>query len=221
MISTKFSPAFKIATTDETENGRVDAYHPQRMECSEICAQAVRQSSARALRAAIAHQQILRRILDAQLGEWIGVKLLDVRNSAAVRDRAFIRVQQLPQRETLHAWDDELCRALDGKADEKTLSVLLTTLLDGFPRGMVPNIRTFVEGALIVIDDHALAPEILAAAIVRIWRKNKFPPTISELLDECDRARQGATNARRVVAKMIAILDNAEEVLVATGEIRQ
>ena len=88
----------------------------------------------------LAHQQILRRILDAGLGEWIGVKLLDLRNPAAVRDRALIRVQQLPPREILHAWDDELSHALDGKADEKTLSVLLTTLLDGFPRGMVPNI---------------------------------------------------------------------------------
>lgn len=163
----------------------------------------------------LAYQQILRQILDDQLGERIGVKLLDLRDPAAVRERAFIRRKQLPQREMLHAWDDELCRALDGKADEKTLSILLTTLLDGFPRGMVPNIRTFVEGALIVIDDHALAPEILAAAIVRIWRKNKFPPTISELLDECDRARQGALNARRVVTKMLALLDNAEEVLFA------
>jgi hypothetical protein len=169
----------------------------------------------------LAHQQILRQIIDAQLGEWIGVKLLDLRNPDAARERAFLRRKQLPERATLHAWDDELCRALDGKADEKTLSVLLTTMLDGFPRGMVPNIRTFVEGALIVIDHHALAPEILAAAIVRIWRKNKFPPTISELLDECNRARQGATNARRVVAKMIALLDNAEEILGATGEIRQ
>jgi hypothetical protein len=169
----------------------------------------------------LAHQQILRRILDAGLGEWIGVKLLDLRNPAAIRDRALIRVQQLPQRETLHAWDDELSHALGGKADEKTLSVLLTTLLDGFPRGMVPNIRTFVEGALIVIDDHPLAPEILAGAIVRIWRKNRFPPTIAELLDECDRARQAATNARRVVTKMLAVLDNAEEALFAAGEIRQ
>ena len=169
----------------------------------------------------LAHQQILRRIIDAQLGEWISVKLLDVRDPAAVRERAFIRLQQLPQRQTLHAWDDELCRALDGKADEQTLSILLTTMLDGFPRGMAPNIRTYVEGALLVLGDETLAPEILAAAIVRIWRKDKFPPTISELLDERDRARQGATNARRVVAKMIALLDNAEETLSATGEIRQ
>jgi hypothetical protein len=37
------------------------------------------------------------------------------------------------------------------------------------------------------------------------------------LLDECDRARQGATNVRRVVTKMLALQDNAEEVLFATG----
>jgi hypothetical protein len=165
------------------------------------------------------HQRILRQIIDAHLGEWIGVKLLDLRDPIAVRDRALIRRQQLPERKTLHAWDDELCRALDGKADEKTLSLLLATLLDGFPRGMVPNIRTYVEGALLVIGDNALPPEILAAAIVRIWRKNKFPPTISELLDECDHARQGAINARRVVTKMLALLDNAEEAIIATGDL--
>lgn len=165
----------------------------------------------------LVHQRILRQIIDAQLGEWLGVKLLDLREPNAVRDRALIRRQQLPQREMLHTWDDELCRALDGKADEKTLSLLLATMLDGFPRGMVPNIQTYVEGALLVIGDHVLAPEILAAAIIRIWRKDRFPPTIAELFDECDHVRQGAINARRVITKMLALLDNAEEALIVTG----
>lgn len=138
-----------------------------------------------------------------------------------MREKALTRHRQLPQRETLHAWDDELCRALDGKADEHMLSVLLATMLDGFPRGMVPNVRTYVGGALLVMGDDALSPEIIAATIIRIWRKVRFPPTIAELLDEFDHARQGAVNARRVVAKMIALLDNAEEILIATGDIDQ
>jgi hypothetical protein len=167
------------------------------------------------------HQRILRQIIDAQLGEWLCVKLLDSREPNAVREKALIRRQQLPERATLHAWDDELCGALDGKADERTLSLLLATMLDGFPRGMAPNVRTYVEGAILVIGDHTLASEILAAAIVRIWRKDRFPPTIAELLDECDHARQGAINARRVVTKMLAILDNAQEILIATGDIGQ
>ena len=166
----------------------------------------------------LAHQRILRGIIDKQLGQWLGIRLLDLRDPNAVRDKALIRFQQLPSRETLHAWDDELSLALDGKADEKILSLLLATMLDGFPRGMVPNIRTYVEGTLLVIGDQALSPEILAAAILRIWRKDRFPPTIAELLDECDHSLQGAANARRVVAKMIALLDNAEEVLIATGD---
>ncbi len=164
------------------------------------------------------HQRVLRQIVDAGLGEWIGVKLLDLRDPEAVRDRAFIRRQRLPARETLQAWDDEFFRALDGKADEKALSLLLATLLDGFPRGMVPNVRTYVEAALLVLGDHAPSPDIFAVAIIRIWRKDRFPPTIAELLEECDRAQQSAANARRVVAKMIALLDNAEEVLIATRD---
>jgi len=167
------------------------------------------------------HQRILRQIVDAGLGAWISVRLLDLRDPGAVRDRALARCRQLLARETLHAWDDELCRALDDKADDKTLSVLLATMLDGFPRAMVPNIRTYVEGALLVFGDHAHSPEVLAAAIIRIWRKDRFPPTIAELSDECDRAREGAANARRVVAKMIALLDNAEEVLVAMGDFEE
>jgi hypothetical protein len=166
----------------------------------------------------LTHQRILRQIIDAQLGEWLCVKLLDLRNPSAMRERALIRLQQLPQRETLHAWDDELHRALDGKADEHTLSVLLATMLDGFPRGMVPNVRTYVGGALLVMGDDAHSPQVAAAAIIRIWRKDRFPPTIAELQDEFDHARQGAVNARRVVAKMIALLDNAEEILAATGD---
>jgi hypothetical protein len=166
----------------------------------------------------LVHQRILRQIVDSGLGEWIGIKLLDLRDPQAERDRALTRRQRLPTRETLHAWDDELFRALDGAADEKTSSLLLATMLDGFPRGMVPNVQTYVEAALLVIGDQALSPDIFAAAIIRIWRKDRFPPTLAELLDECDRARQSAANARRVVAKMIALLDNAEVVLDATGD---
>ena len=169
----------------------------------------------------LAHRRILRGIIDKQFGQWLGIRLLDLRDPNVVRDKALIRLQQLPSREMLHAWDDELSLALDGKADEKILSLLLATMLDGFPRGMVPNIRTYVEGTLLTIGDQALSAEILAAAILRIWRKDRFPPTIAELLDECDHALQGAANARRVVAKMIALLDNAEEVLIATGDINE
>ena len=164
------------------------------------------------------HQRIVRQIVDAGLGEWIGVKRLDLRNPEAVRDQAGSRRKRLPARETLHAWDDELFRALDSAADEKTLSLLLATMLDGFPRALVPNVRSYVEAALLVLDAHAPSPEIFAAAIIRIWRKDRFPPTIAELLDECESARQSAANARRVVAKMIALLDNAEEVIDATGD---
>jgi len=163
------------------------------------------------------HQRILRHIVNAGLGEWIGVKLLDLSDPDAVRDLALIRHQRLPARETLHAWDDEFFRALEGNANEKTLSLLLATMLDGFPRGMVPNVRTYVEAALLVLDAHAPSPEIFAAAIVRIWRRNRFPPTIAELLDECESARQSAANARRAVTKMIALLDNVEEALDVTG----
>jgi hypothetical protein len=164
------------------------------------------------------HQRILRQIVDAGLGEWIGVKLLDLRNPEAAQDQAGFRRKRLPARETLHAWDDELFRALSGNADEKTLSLLLATMLDGFPRGMVQNVQTYVQAALLVLGDHAPSPDIFAAAIIRIWRKDRFPPTVAELLDECESARQGAANARRVVAKLIALLDNAEEVLDATGD---
>jgi len=72
---------------------------------------------------------------------------------------------------------------------------------------------------LLVIDDHALPPELFAAATVRLWRKNRFPPTISELSDECDYARRAATNAWRVVTKVLALLDNAEEAIIATEDL--
>jgi hypothetical protein len=166
------------------------------------------------------HQKILRRIIDAGLGEWIGVRLLDLRNPDAVRQRALTRRAQLPAREALHRWDNDLCRVLDGKADEKMVSVLLAIMLDGFPRGMIPNVQTYADAALLALGETVLSPQVLAAAIVRIWRKDRFPPTIADLLDECERARQAALNARRVVAKMIELLDNAEEALASVSDLR-
>lgn len=123
----------------------------------------------------------------------------------------------MPAREALHRRDDELCHVLDAKADEKMVSVLLAIMLDGFPRGMIPNVQTYADAALLALGEIVLSAQILAAAIVRIWRKDRFPPTIADLLDECERARQAALNARRVVAKMIALLDNAEEVIAFAG----
>lgn len=119
-------------------------------------------------------------------------------------------------REALHRWDNDLCRVLDGKADEKMVSVLLAIMLDGFPRGMIPNVQTYADAALLALGETVLSPQVLAAAIVRIWRKDRFPPTIADLLEECERARQAALNARRVVVKMITLLDNAEEAIIAS-----
>jgi hypothetical protein len=165
----------------------------------------------------LVHQHIVHQIIEHRLGGWLRIALLDLRDPRVVRDSALTRHQRLPVRDKLHTWDDELCHALDGRTDEKTLSILLAIMLDGFPRGVIANIDSYTEAALLIIGDHALSAEIFAAAIIRVWRKNRFPPSISELLDECEEARKAATNARRVVSKMLALLDNAEEALMATG----
>jgi len=166
----------------------------------------------------VGHEKILRHIVDAGLGAWMRIKLLDLRHPGAVRQHALTRRAQLPARENLHAWDDDLCHALDGKADRKALSLLLTVMLDGFPRGMVPNVQTYVDAAILAFGDTVRSPETLAAAILRIWRKDRYPPTIAELLEECERAHHAALNARRVVAKTVALLDNADEALLAASD---
>jgi hypothetical protein len=67
----------------------------------------------------------------------------------------------LPARETLHARDDELCRALEGKADEKMLSFLLSIMLDGFPQVKTPAINIYVYGALMLISGDQVSPQIV------------------------------------------------------------
>ena len=168
----------------------------------------------------LAHQRILRQIVETRLDEWLGVTLLDLRNPSAARDQALARTRNLPERSVLHAWDDELCSALDGEADEKTLSVLLAILLDGFPRSASQNPDAYVDAAILILGDQRFSPDSVAAAIVRIWRKNKFAPSLSELIDECDEAKQAASLARRVATKMLALLDNAEDALTATGDLK-
>ncbi|MGO9431932.1 hypothetical protein [Rhodoblastus sp.] len=163
------------------------------------------------------HQNILRQIVERRLGDWLRVALLDLRVLNAVRERAFARLERLPKRDPLHAWDDELARVTEGVADDQTLSVLLSIMLAGFPRATAANVDAFVAAALLAIGERKPSADIVAAAIVRIWRKNRLPPSIAEFIEECDEARQAATNARRVVAKMLALLDNAEEAIVADG----
>ena len=59
--------------------------------------------------------------------------------------------------------------------------------------------------------------DIVAAAIVRIWRKNRVTPSLAEFIAQCEDARQAVSNTRRVVAKMLALLDNAEEAVVVSS----
>jgi hypothetical protein len=167
----------------------------------------------------LAHQRILRQIIELKLSNWLSFALLDLRDPQTVRERALARHQRLPVRETLHAWDDELCRALEGKADEKTLSFLLSIMLDGFPQAKTPGIDIYVDGVLLLISGEQVSPQIVAAAISRVWRKNRFPPSIAEFLDECSEMTKAATTTHRVITKMIALRDNAEDALIATGDL--
>jgi hypothetical protein len=167
----------------------------------------------------LAHQRILRQIIELKLSNWLTFALLDLRDPQTVRERALARHQRLPARETLHAWDDELCRTLEGKADEKTLSFLLSIMLDGFPQAKAPSIDIYVDGALLLISGDQVSPQIVAAAISRVWRKNRFPPSISEVLDECLEMTKAATSTRHAITKMIALRDNAEDALIATGDL--
>ena len=104
-------------------------------------------------------------------------------------------------RETLHVWDDELCRALEGKADEMTLSILLSIMLDGFPQAKTPGIDIYVDGVLLLISGEQVSPQIVAAAISRVGRKNRFPPSIAELLDECSEMTKAAREGFQVEVK--------------------
>ncbi len=72
---------------------------------------------------------------------------------------------------------------------------------------------------LLLISGEQVSPQIVAAAISRVWRKSRFPPSISEFLDECSEMTKAATSTRRVITKMIALRDNAEDALIATGDL--
>jgi hypothetical protein len=89
----------------------------------------------------------------------------------------------------------------------------------GFPQLKTPGIDIYVEGALMLISGEQVSPQIVAAAISRVWQKNKFPPSISEFLDECSEMTKAAITTRRVITKMIALRDNAEDALIATGDL--
>ncbi|MGO9770933.1 MAG: hypothetical protein ACLPSW_15545 [Roseiarcus sp.] len=163
------------------------------------------------------HEDILRQIVEQKLGDWLRVPLLDLRTPSAVHERALARLKRLPKRERLHAWDDDLARAIEGAADTQTLSVLLSIMLAGFPRATAANAEAYVAAALLAIGDRRPSADIVAAAIVRIWRKNRVTPSLAEFLAQCEDARQAVSNTRRVVAKMLALLDNAEEAVVVSS----
>jgi len=90
-------------------------------------------------------------------------------------------------------------------------------MLAGFPRSAATNAEAYVAAALLAIGNRGPSADIVAAAIVRIWRQNRVPPSLAEFITQCDEARQAVSNARRVVAEMLALLDNAEEALFQRG----
>jgi hypothetical protein len=108
--------------------------------CSPVTAARPRGDKVRALfEPLLVHQRIVRQVVEHSLANWLRIALLDLRDPRAVRDSALARHRRLPVQDKLHAWDDELCHALDCRTDEKTLSILLAIMLDGFPRGSIPN----------------------------------------------------------------------------------
>jgi hypothetical protein len=146
--------------------------------------------------------------------EWLLVAALDLRDPKAARDRARTRLLQLPKRSELKAWNDELGRALDGEADRQMLVVLIGVMLGGFPRVRAQRPEIYAEAAMLIVRGRRFSPDVVAAAIVRIWRKAKYPPTISEFLEECEETKQLTTHIRRAVAKMLELRNDADIALV-------
>jgi hypothetical protein len=54
------------------------------------------------------------------------------------------------------------------------LSFLLSIMLDGFPQVKTPAINIYVYGALMLISGDQVSPQIVAAAISRVWQKISF-----------------------------------------------
>ncbi|WP_281928984.1 hypothetical protein [Methylocystis iwaonis] len=83
-----------------------------------------------------------------------------------------------------------MCHVLDAKADEKMVSVLLSIMLDGFPRGMIPERPDLCRrGSPGARRDCSLGPNPRRRHCSHLG-KDRFPPTIADLLDEFERARQ-------------------------------
>jgi hypothetical protein len=154
---------------------------------------------------------------------------LSVKNAAANRDRALRRCAKLPAEAVLDRAADLFREAAFAGTDEARSRVLVGLMLDGLPSARTLPSASYIDAMIDTIlyeepesQDFpgavGFGPVVLASVARAVWGTLTFPPSIAEFMKLAHGRRssfwEGALNAEQ----LIAVLQNAEDVLIQTGD---
>lgn len=170
-----------------------------------------------------------------QLKPWFrrlpGMQHLSVKNAAANRDRALRRCAALPAEAVLDRATDLFREAAIGRTDEPQTRLMVGLMLDGLPSARTLPSASYIDAMIdsILYEEPefeefpgavGFAPVVLASTLRAVWRTLTFPPSIAEFMKLALERRFGFWDGAFKADELRAILQNAEDVLIETGDLK-
>jgi hypothetical protein len=158
----------------------------------------------------LTHRSAIREIMESRLGKWPPPKLFDGRVSNPSFDEAEALLKEFPTRTVLIDWEKGLDQAINATADDNLILILLSVMLEGFPKNTVTSPEGYIRAMTVSLQGRTMSPYLLAYAISNIWQMNKFPPPVIDFVSEYDKARDTAKTIYERVRKARMLRENIE-----------
>ena len=93
----------------------------------------------------------------------------------------------LPTLAELEQARDEALRAVDAPADPRVNRVLVSLLIDAFPKSITENALGYIETLIHDVTALGLSPARVAWSLRSVRQSSKFLPSVSEVVEACSR----------------------------------
>jgi hypothetical protein len=130
------------------------------------------------------------------------------------RDRAEALLWGLPDPKDIDRALAAVANAVDTRADEPTLRLLVGAMLDGLRSKPTESSPVYIDALMFMLDDYELtegdgyvgtpphfSTAVIAAAVRDVWSTQTFPPSIHEFIEKCRKHRLTLDTARHTLKR--------------------
>jgi hypothetical protein len=154
---------------------------------------------------------------------------LDGREPAEHRDEALERLELIPPATVLYRAIECMRVAAYGETREDETRILVAAAFEAYPNAQKVNSAALIEQLLDILRYHDLklirgaqgfSPTVIRGALRHVLAENKFVPSIAEILEAALKVQVKLRNAEHPLSLLIERRENAEDILIATGDLK-